>query len=134
VRLVTWHPRGIFDDQLADKIVEFIEDEERVMDEPFNRFTDLDGLSEIHLKIGQAFTIAERRRTGYRGDPVKSVFFSERVVGFGIAHMIEALMKDAQIRVRAFRSREAAADWLGVPLELLQPPLLSPDPEEQVNR
>ena len=130
VRLVTWHPQGLFDEHLANRVVDFIETEERVADEPFDRFTDLDGLTEIRLKIGHAFTIAERRKTGYLGDPVKSAFFSERFVGFGIAHMYEALMEGARIQVRAFRSREAAAIWLGVPPILLQPPLVSSESGE----
>jgi hypothetical protein len=121
-RLVAWHPRGLFDEHLANRVVEFIETEERIADQPFHRFTDLDGLTEIRLKIGHAFTVAERRRTGYTGEPVKSAFFSERFVGFGIAHMYEVLMEGAQIQVRAFRSCKAAADWLGVPLEILRPP------------
>jgi hypothetical protein len=29
-------------------------------------------------------------------------------------------MKDCPIEVRAFREREAAAEWLGVPLEMLR--------------
>ena len=130
VRLVTWHPRGVFDEHLADQIVDFMEHEERIANDPFDRFTDLDRLSEIHLKIGHAFEFADRRRTGYRGDPVKSAVFSERFVGYGIAHMYETLMMGARIQVRAFRSREAAGIWLGVPAELLQPPPES-DPAEQ---
>jgi hypothetical protein len=30
-------------------------------------------------------------------------------------------MEGATIQVRAFRDRAAAAEWLGVPLEILQP-------------
>lgn len=130
VRLVTWHPRGVFDEHLSDQIVEFMEHEERVADKPFDRFTDLDGLSEIHVKIGHAFSIADRRRAAYRGDPVKSAIFSERFVGYGIAHMYETLMMGARIEVRAFRSREAAAIWLGVPEKILRPPP-EPHPAEE---
>lgn len=54
-------------------------------------------------------------------EPVKSAFFSDRTVGLGIARMYEALIQEAVIQVRAFRERAAAAEWLGVPLEILQP-------------
>jgi len=119
---MTWHPRGVLDDVLADRIIEFIETEERMLDTPFDRFTDLNGLTEIRLKVGHAFNVAERRRAGYQGEPVKSAVFSDWVIGLGIARLYEALMKDAHIKVRAFRSRDAAAEWLGVPADLLQPP------------
>jgi hypothetical protein len=120
--LLTFHPTGIFDDDFADLILEFLEAEEGVAETPFDRYTDLDGLSEIHLKIAHFFANAERRRTGYHGEPVKSAIVSERVVGFGMARMYEALMDGAAIHVRAFHSRRDAALWLGVPLECLLPP------------
>ncbi len=122
VRLVTWHPRGVLDDQLSERIVAFLEMEERIAEEPFDRYTDLTGITEIRLKIGHAFEIAERRRSGYRGPPVKSAFYSDRIASYGISRMYEVLMEAASIRVRTFRAREAAAIWLGVPAEILLPP------------
>jgi len=87
-RLLTWHPRGVFDDALADKIIGMVGSEERVEEVPFHRYTDFSGLTHIRLKVGHVFQIAKHRR----GAPV-----------------------------RAFRERSAAAEWLGVPLEILQP-------------
>jgi len=120
-RLITWHPRGVLDDLIADRIVDFIEFEERIAEAPFHRYTELDGLTEIRLKVGHAFQIAERRREEYRGEPVKSAFFSDWVIGMGIARMYATLMEGAPIEVRVFRSRKAAAKWLGVPEEILKP-------------
>ena len=120
-RLVTWHPRGVFDDALADRIVEFIDSEEHIADAPFHRSTDFNGLTEIHLKFGHAFQIAEHRHAGYAGEPVKSAFVSDWVIGLGIARMYAALMEGSPIEVRAFRSRDAAAEWLGVREEILHP-------------
>src|SRR5439155_1078046 len=54
-------------------------------------------------------------------EAVKSGFFADTIVGFGMARMYEALMEEATIQVRAFRERAAAAEWLGVPLEILEP-------------
>jgi hypothetical protein len=120
--LVTWHPTGVFDDDLADRIVDFIESEERLADEPFRRFTDFSGLTEIRLTFGHVFQISERRRAGYTGNErVKSAFFCDWIFGFGIAHTYEVLMEGGPIKVRAFRTRQNAAEWLGVPLHLLQP-------------
>ena len=118
-RLLTWHPRGLFDDALADKLVGVIGSEERVEQVPFHRYADFSGLTHIRLKIGHVFDVA-KQRSAVR-EPVKSAFFSDTIVGFGIARMYEALMEEAMIQVRAFRERPAAAEWLGVPLEILQP-------------
>jgi len=118
-KLVTWHPRGVFDDGLADEIIGVIESEEHSADKPFHRYADFTGLTEIRLKIGHVFQIAEARREA--AEPVKSVLLAETTVGFGIARMYEALMEGAMIQVRAFRVRAAAAEWLGVPLDILLP-------------
>jgi len=118
-KLLTWHPRGVLDDALADEIIGVVESEERSAEEPFHRYTDFCGLTEVRLKIGHVFQIAEARREVT--EPVKSAIFAETTVGFGIARMYEALMEGATIQVRAFRKRAAAAEWLGVPVEVLQP-------------
>ena len=117
---MTWHPRGTLDDALADRIVELIECEERVADAPLHRYTDFSGLSEIRLRFGHTFQIAERRLAGYTGEPVKSAIFCDWIIGHGIAHLYEELMAGGRIEVRAFRNRGAAAEWLGVKIELLQ--------------
>jgi hypothetical protein len=118
-RLFTWHPRGLFDDALADKIIGAVGSEEHVEQVPFHRYTDFSGLTHIRLKVGHVFQIAKQRRGA--PEQVKSAFFSDTTVGLGIARMYEALMEGATIQVRAFRERAAAAEWLGVPLEILQP-------------
>ena len=118
-RLLTWHPRGLFDDALADKIIGLIGSEERVEQVPFHRYTDFSGLTHIRLKTGHVFDVA-KQRSAVR-EAVKSAFFADTIVGFGMARMYEALMEGATIQVRAFRERAAAAEWLGVPLEILEP-------------
>lgn len=118
-QLLTWHPRGIFDDALADEIVGVIQSEEDFEETLFHRYTDFSGLTEIRLKIGHVFQIAELRREAPQ--PVKSAIFAETTVGYGIARMYESLMEGAMIQVRAFRVRAAAAEWLGVPLDVLLP-------------
>ncbi len=118
-RLFTWHPRGLFDDALADKLIGVVSSEERAEEVPFHRYNDFSGLTHIRLKVGHVFDVAKLRRGV--AEPVKSAFFSDTTVGLGIARMYEALMEEATIQVRAFRERGAAAEWLGVPLEILQP-------------
>jgi len=119
-RLVTWHPRGILDDALLDEIAYFTQTLEQISEGPFDRFTDLSGLEEIHLKIGHVFEIAEERKTAHAGLPqVKSAFYCDKIVGFGMARMYEALMEETSIDVRTFRVRSIAAAWLEVPPRVL---------------
>ncbi len=119
--LITWHPRGVLDDELVDAMAAFVQIQEQVVTAPpFHRFTDLSMLTEVRLQIGHVFKIAEERAAAHRDlASVKSAFFCDKVVGFGIARMYEALMEGSSLQVRAFRDRAAAAEWLGVPVEAL---------------
>ena len=128
-RLVIWRPRGVLNDALADRVVRFVELETCAMGEPFDRFTDFSGLTEIRLKPGHAFQLARSLRQDHPGQPVKAAFFSEQTVGLGLARMYEELMQDAVSYVRAFRDLSMAARWLGVPTELLRPPSNHPHPD-----
>jgi hypothetical protein len=119
-RLVTWNPHGILDDVLLDEIAYFIGTLEHLSEAPFDRFTDLSSLSEIRLKIGHVFEVAEERKLSHFGLPrVKSALCCDKLVGFGMARMYETLMEGTSIDVRTFRDRAEAAAWLGVPREAL---------------
>jgi hypothetical protein len=123
--LITWHPSGVLDDQLLDDIVDFAEIQERVPKaRPFNRYTDLGGLTHIRLAVGHVLKVAKRRRARREGHPpVRSAIFADKIVSFGTARMYETLMEGSVIEVRAFRERAAAAEWLGTPVAVLSPPL-----------
>src|SRR5439155_21116226 len=84
-RLLTWHPRGLFDDALADKLIGVIGWEGRVEEVPFHRYADFSGLTRIRLKGGHVFDVAKLRRGVL--EPVNSAFFSDTTVGVGVAAM-----------------------------------------------
>jgi hypothetical protein len=119
-KLVTWHPRGVLNDAFADQIVEFVELTERIQDAPFDRYTDFSGLTDIRLKVDHFFDVGRRRRKAR--EPAKSAFFADKQVSFFIAQMYEMIMDKAMIDVRAFQERAAAAEWLEVPMKILEPP------------
>jgi hypothetical protein len=48
-RLFTWYPRGVFNEAFADQVIEFIEMEERIQEEPFDHYADLSGLTHIRI-------------------------------------------------------------------------------------
>jgi len=120
-RLLTWFPRGVLNEAFADQVIEFFEMEERIQDAPFDRYTDLSGLTQLRIGIDHIIHTARRRRNVKQ--PVKMALFADNPMSFGVAHSYELLMYDAMIEVRAFKMRTAAAEWLEVPLKTFQYPL-----------
>lgn len=121
--LVTWHPMGVLDNERADQVVEYLEQEEKPDVRPFHRYTDMTGYSRIRIGLDHIVRIALRRKR-YAGPPVKSAFYAVRAVSVGVARMFEELMHGSKIQVCTFRDCAAAAHWLGVPATLLKPPKL----------
>ncbi len=120
LKLETWHPEGELNATMAAHMVNTINVEDRMIDEPFNRFADLSKLTGIHLDFMELEDIAAERREATAGrPPVKSAFLAVSAPAYGIARMFAALMEPSPIEVRVFRKIEAAAQWLGVPVEAL---------------
>ena len=118
--LVTWCPNGILDFEMASMMVQFVGFQERVFDDPFDRFADWSGLTGVQLcflDITEFVTI--RRDAHGDGPPVRSAFFATDLVTYGMARMFSMLMERSPIHVQVFRLREAAAEWLGVPVDAL---------------
>jgi hypothetical protein len=120
-RLVTWFPEGVVDNEQADRMVEFLESQEKIGGKPFYRYMDMTGYSRMQIGFDHVVRIARRRRR-YAGPPVKSAFYAVRLLSLTIARMYEELMKGTKIEVYTFRDRTAAAEWLSVPVKVLEPP------------
>jgi hypothetical protein len=117
--LVTWRPEGTLDDDMLDQIGEWLVAFEKVS-VPVKRFVDFSGLSEFALRTRHLFDFAQKRAEQLAGTgPVRTALFSDDYIGFGLASMYEALMESTAIEARAFRDRTRAANWLGVPAEVL---------------
>lgn len=125
-QLVTWHPQGVLTEARADRMVEFLETQEPIAGQPFNRFTDMSGYTRIQIGLDHVVRLARHRRQAYRGAPVKSAICAVRIISLTVARMYEELMRGSRIEVRTFRERNAAARWLGVPPAILQPPKTGP--------
>jgi hypothetical protein len=85
---------------------------------PFNRFVDLTDALGIELHFRDLRRISEMRRE-YQGPPVKSAFYSSHPLGFGIGRMYEVLMQGKNVEVNVFDDLNECADWLEVPVEVL---------------
>ena len=118
--LVAWQPQGVLDDHLLDEIGEWLCAIEETSP-PLKRFVDLSRLTMVAVRTSHVFKFARKRAEQFAGvTPVKSAWFSQDWVGFGIARLYESLMKETPIEARAFRDRATAAVWLGVPAEILK--------------
>jgi len=119
-RLIAWQPQGVLDDNLLDGMLNWLLAVEKVS-LPFKRYVDLSRLTQISLQIGHFFSIARARIEARVGlTPVRVALFCDKTVGFGIAHLYESLVEGTPIEARAFRDRAAAAEWLEVPVEVLE--------------
>jgi hypothetical protein len=120
-KLTTWHPKGVFDEPFADKLIAFIEWEEYIQQAPWDRYADLSGVTEIRISLDHIIHTARRRR--FVREPVKSALFADRQDGLELIRSYERLMEGAaMIEVLSFDNREAAAEWLDVPPSILLPP------------
>lgn len=116
--LLAWYPRGVLNEAFADQVIDFIEIEESIEEEPFDRYIDLSGLTHIRIGINHLIYTARRRRMAKQ--QVKSALFADNPISFSVAHSYELLMYEAMIDVRAFKERSAAALWLEVPVKTLE--------------
>jgi len=95
--------------------------QERVLDEPFNRFADWSMISEVHLNLEQINDFAAIRRKTYGNGPaVQSALFAPTFAARVVAQMFAELMKQSPVDVQVFSELSDAAQWLGVPIEDLQ--------------
>jgi hypothetical protein len=120
VRLLVWRPRGVLNEAALNHILQVIGDLEATSNEPFNRFTDGQALDAIDLNFRYVFDFALFRRASYAGrPPVKSAILVSSLTLAHYSKLHEMLTRGSSIKVRIFEEREAAAKWLGVPVELL---------------
>ncbi len=120
IRLLVWRPRGVLNEAGLKHIRELIGDLEATSGEPFNRFTDGQALDAIDLNFRYVFDFALFRRLSCAGrPPVKSAILVNSLTLAHYSKLHEMLTRGSSIKVRIFEEREAAAKWLGVPVELL---------------
>jgi hypothetical protein len=122
IHLLVYRPRGLIDEAAVNKIVGVIEDLEAKVQEPFNRFSDTLGADEVELNFKYIIQVSLHRRLSYTGrPPVKSAILATdaAMIHYGRLHAV--LTQGSPIKVQVFQDRKEAAQWLGVPLDLLMP-------------
>ena len=120
IHLFVYRPIGLMSEESVNKIVSVIEDLEAKVQEPFNRFFDTSGHDEVELNFRHVIQISLHRRLSYAGrPPIKSAILATDSTIIHYAKLHAVLTQGSPINVRIFKDRNKAAQWLGVPAELL---------------
>ena len=122
IGLLIHRPRGSLDRLAINKIISLIGELEFTMKKPFNRFLDTTAADAVDLNVEYMRGVSLYRRRFYGNrPPVKTAILAtdSTVADYGRLHV--SLTQGSPINVRVFQDRNEAAQWLGVPLELLWP-------------
>jgi hypothetical protein len=120
IRLLIYRPCGLIDETAINKVIGAIEELEAATQEPFNRFSDTTDTHEVELNFRYVIHVSLHRRLSHKSRaPVKSAILATDSTVVHYARLLLLLTEGSSIKVRVFHKREEAAQWLGVPLELL---------------
>jgi|SRR5215469_5104073 len=120
LRLFVWRPRGVLDEAALNNVLGCLEDLEAKLQAPFNRFSDTLAAHEVELNFRYIIQISLHRRLAYAGrPPVKSAILATDATAIHYGRLHAVLTQGSPIKVRVFKDREEAAQWLGVPIKLL---------------
>ena len=122
IHLLVYRPRGLLNEASVNKIIRVLGELEAKLNEPFNRFFDTLGHDEVELNFKYVIQVSLYRRLSYQGrPPIKSAILAtdSTIIHYGRLHAL--LTQGSPIKVRIFQDRAEAAQWLGVPVELLAP-------------
>jgi hypothetical protein len=122
IRLLIYRPKGVINEAEINRVIGVIEGIEAASQEPFNRFSDTSETHEVELNFRYVIQASLHRRLSHRGRvPVKSAILATDSTLIHYAQLLVLLTEGSSIKVRVFQDRKEAAEWLGVPLQLLAP-------------
>ena len=120
IGLLIYRPRGLINEAAINKVVSAIEKLEAATQEPFNRFSDTTDTHEVELNFRYVIQVSLHRRLSHKGRaPVKSAILATDCTLLHYARLLAILTQGSSIKVQVFQDRKKAAQWLGVPVELL---------------
>ena len=118
--LLIHRPRGLLNRVAVNKLISVIGELEFTLKKPFNRFVDTVAADAVDLNLEYIRRVSLYRRRFYGNRPaIKTAILAtdSTVADYGRLHA--SLTQGSPINVRVFQDRKEAAQWLGVPLELL---------------
>ncbi|HVI82238.1 MAG TPA: hypothetical protein VM717_05790 [Chthoniobacterales bacterium] len=120
IRLLIWRPRGLLNETAVNEVTSVLADLEAKMTEPFDRFSDTLATDEVELNFRHIIHVSLYRRLTYAGrQPVKSAILAADSTIIHYAKLHALMTQGSPIKAQVFHEREAAARWLGVPIERL---------------
>jgi len=120
IRLLIYRPKGLINEAEINRVIGIIEGIEAASQQPFNRFSDTSEIHEVELNFHYVIQASLYRRLSHKGRvSVKSAILATDSTIVHYARLLALLTEGSSIKVRVFGDRKEAADWLGVPVELL---------------
>ena len=118
--LLIHRPRGLLNRAAVNKIISLIGELEFTLKKPFNRFLDTAAAGAIDLNLEYIRRVSLYRRRVYGNRPaIKTAILATDSTMADYGRLHASLTQDSPINVRVFQDRKEAAQWLGVPVELL---------------
>ena len=120
IRLLIYRPKGLINEAEINRVIGVIEGIEAASQQPFNRFSDTSETHEVELNFQYVIQASLHRRLAHAGRvPVKSAILATDNTIVHYARLLILLTQGSSIKVQVFQDCEQAAQWLGVPVELL---------------
>jgi hypothetical protein len=120
IRLLIYRPKGLINEAEINRVIGIIEGIEAASQQPFNRFSDTSEIHEVELNFQYVIQASLHRRLAHAGRvPVKSAILATDNTIVHYARLLMLLTQGSSIKVQVFQDCEQAAQWLGVPVELL---------------
>jgi hypothetical protein len=120
VCLLIHRPRGLLNRAAINKMVSLIGELEFTLKKPFNRFLDTVEADAIDLNLEYIRRVSLYRRRVYGNRPaIKTAILATDSTMADHGRLHASLTQGSPINVRVFQDRKEAAQWLGVPPELL---------------
>jgi hypothetical protein len=105
-----------------NKIISLIGELEFTLKKPFNRFLDTVAADAVDLNLEYIRRVSLYRRHVYGNRPaIKTAILATDSTMADYGRLHASLTQGSPINVRVFDNRKEAAQWLGVPIELLEP-------------
>jgi hypothetical protein len=120
IGLLIYRPRGVLNKAAINTIVSLIGELEFTLKKPFDRFLDTVAADEVDLNLEYIRRVSLYRRRFYGNRPaIKTAILATDSTTADYGRLHASLTQGSPINVRVFQNRKEAAEWLGVPPELL---------------